>query len=272
MSSRKRARATGPTAANDEDDQDDDEEEPAFSLAAATGGRIGGGAGKKGRKPVQLAQDADAVLAKCRELRDQLRHKAVVAERKQQQQQQLESQLQQKPGLAVPSVSSFSPPPSSGDEEVKDDHDHDGNVVKVSSSSSSKVPPDIVEVVELSSTEVLEGIESVALTIAQQVLSKQGFTLDIPSRASSNQIYVKEWDRIVLGGKRSTRTFLNVRVRRNNCFADASPVSGSFRPVLVQTCFPFTRLLSYLPILLFCYRNLENRPLPCVSCNSFMPS
>jgi hypothetical protein len=213
MSSKKRARASGGRVPNDNDEQYDDDE-PTFSMAAATGGRIGGGAGKKGRKPVQLAKDADAVLAKCRELRDQLRHKAVVAERKQQQKQQ-QLQSQQKPGLAVPSVSSFSPPPSSGEE---DNHD-DVNVAKLSSSSSSsKIPPDIVEVVELSSTEVLEGIESVALTIAQQVLSKQGFTLDIPSRASSNQIYVKEWDRIVLGGKRSTRTFLNVRVRRNQLF------------------------------------------------------
>lgn len=71
---------------------------------------------------------------------------------------------------------------------------------------------DIVEVAELSATEVLEGIEGVALNIAKQVLSKQGFTLDVPSRSATNQIYVKEWDRIVLGGKRSTRSFMNVRV------------------------------------------------------------
>lgn len=218
MSSRKRARATGTRAENDDEDNENDEDdevedEAPFSLAAATGGRIGGGAGKKGRKPVQLALDADAVLAKCRELRDQLRHKAAVAERKQ---KQLEAQKQQPQGVAVPSVSSFSPTPSSGDEE--DDHGD------VKLSSSAKIPPDIVEVVELSSTEVLEGIESVALTIAQQVLSKQGFTLDIPSRASSNQIYVKEWDRIVLGGKRSTRNFLNVRVRRNNGLLALKPL------------------------------------------------
>lgn len=71
----------------------------------------------------------------------------------------------------------------------------------------------IVEVAELSATEVVEGIEGVALGIAKQVLAKQGFTLDVPSRSASNQIYVKEWDRIVLGGKRSTRSFMNVRVR-----------------------------------------------------------
>lgn len=40
----------------------------------------------------------------------------------------------------------------------------------------------------------------------------QGFQLEIPSRAASNQIYVPELDRIVLGGKRGTRSFLNVKV------------------------------------------------------------
>lgn len=75
---------------------------------------------------------------------------------------------------------------------------------------------EILEVAELSGTEVIEGIEAVALNIAKQVLAKKGFTLDVPSRSSSNQIYVKEWDRIVLGGKRSTRTFLNVRESRKS--------------------------------------------------------
>lgn len=69
-----------------------------------------------------------------------------------------------------------------------------------------------VEVDELSSTEVLEGIEDIALGITRQVLDGKGFSMEIPSRAASNQVYVKEWDRIVLGGKRLTRTFLNVRV------------------------------------------------------------
>jgi hypothetical protein len=75
------------------------------------------------------------------------------------------------------------------------------------------IPSDIVEVAELSTTEVLDGIEGVAVRISHQILAKKGFSMDIPSRASTNQVYVKEWDRIVLGGKRSNRTFLNVKVR-----------------------------------------------------------
>lgn len=78
------------------------------------------------------------------------------------------------------------------------------------------IPKDIIEVTDLASPQVLEAIESVALTIARQVMNKKGFVLDIPSRASSNQIYVKEWDRIVLGSKRSTRTFLNVKEARKS--------------------------------------------------------
>jgi meiotic recombination protein SPO11 len=74
----------------------------------------------------------------------------------------------------------------------------------------------IVEVAELSGPQVLEGMEAVALSIAQQVLAKKGFSMDIPSRAASNQIYVKEWDRIVLGGKKSTRSFLNVKESRKS--------------------------------------------------------
>ena len=78
------------------------------------------------------------------------------------------------------------------------------------------IPQDIIEVADLSSPQVLEAMESIAINIAQTVLNKKGFVLDIPSRASSNQIYVKEWDRIVLGGKRSTRTFLNVKEARKS--------------------------------------------------------
>lgn len=86
---------------------------------------------------------------------------------------------------------------------------------------ATNIPKNIVEVEELSSTEVLEGMENVALQIASQVLNKQGFSMEIPSRAASNQVYVKEWDRIVLGEKRSSRNFLNVKVRKKACGSSA---------------------------------------------------
>lgn len=72
----------------------------------------------------------------------------------------------------------------------------------------------IVEVSELQSVQVLEGLEAIAVDIAESVMAKQGFALVIPSRAGSNQLYIKEWDRIVLGDKKSARTFLNVKEAR----------------------------------------------------------
>jgi hypothetical protein len=78
------------------------------------------------------------------------------------------------------------------------------------------IPSNIVEVSELPEAQVLEGMEVIALQVAHQVLSKKGFSMEVPSRAASNQVYVKEWDRIVLGGKRSSRTFLNVKEARKS--------------------------------------------------------
>jgi meiotic recombination protein SPO11 len=78
----------------------------------------------------------------------------------------------------------------------------------------ANVLSDILEVSDLPNAQVIEAMEAIAARIATQVLGKKGLTLEVPSRASSNQIYVKEWDRIVLGGKTSARNFLNVRESR----------------------------------------------------------
>ena len=111
------------------------------------------------------------------------------------------------------------------------------------------IPKDIVEVAELSGTQVLEGMEAIALNIAKQVLDKKGFNLDIPSRAASNQIYVKEWDRIVLGGKRSTRTFLNVKESRKS--AITLRVMQLLHQVLVKRIHITKRDLFYTDVKLF---------------------
>jgi hypothetical protein len=82
---------------------------------------------------VQPASDLDAVLVKCRALKEELKAKAL----------------------------------------AKVDADPD------------EIPSGIVEVAELSSSEVLEGIEGFALTIAGTVLARKGFSMNIPSRAAS---------------------------------------------------------------------------------------
>jgi len=107
----------------------------------------------------------------------------------------------------------------------------------------------IVEVVEMNSTEVMEGIENVAVMIARQVLNKQGFQLEIPSRAASNQIYVPELDRIVLGEKRGTRSFLNVKESRKA--AITTRVLQLLHAVLLKRIHITKRDLFYTDVKLF---------------------
>jgi meiotic recombination protein SPO11 len=111
------------------------------------------------------------------------------------------------------------------------------------------VPSNIVEVVELDETQVLEGIEVIALNVAHQVLGKQGFSMDIPSRAASNQVYVQEWDRIVLGGKRSKRSFLNVKEARKS--AITLRVMQLLHAVLLKKIHITKRDLFYTDVKLF---------------------
>jgi meiotic recombination protein SPO11 len=111
------------------------------------------------------------------------------------------------------------------------------------------VPSDIVEVADLSSTDVLDGMERIAVTIANQVMEKQGFSFEIPSRAATNQIYVKEWDRIVLGGKRSTRSFLNVKESRKS--AITLRVMQLLHTVLMKKIHITKRDLFYTDVKLF---------------------
>jgi meiotic recombination protein SPO11 len=116
-------------------------------------------------------------------------------------------------------------------------------------SDDDVIPKDIVEVDELSTTEVLEGIEGVALQITRQVLKKKGFSMEIPSRASSNQIYLKDRDRLVLGGKRVGRSFLNVRESRKS--AITLRVMQLLHAVLVKRIHITKRDLFYTDVKLF---------------------
>ena len=115
--------------------------------------------------------------------------------------------------------------------------------------SDENISKDIIEVDELSATEVLEGIEGVALRITQQVLSKKGFSMEIPSRSASNQIYIKEWDRIVLGAKRTGRNFMNVRESRKS--AITLRVMQLLHAVLVKRIHITKRDLFYTDVKLF---------------------
>eukprot|EP00548_Thalassiothrix_antarctica_P013779 CAMPEP_0194166680 /NCGR_PEP_ID=MMETSP0154-20130528/2221_1 /TAXON_ID=1049557 /ORGANISM="Thalassiothrix antarctica, Strain L6-D1" /LENGTH=440 /DNA_ID=CAMNT_0038877415 /DNA_START=71 /DNA_END=1393 /DNA_ORIENTATION=+ len=91
-----------------------------------------------------------------------------------------------------------------------------------SSTENKRLKENVVEVEELETYEVMEGIEDLVMNVVQQIMAssgkkngnKNGFTLEIPSRAASNQFFIKEWDRIVLGTKTSSRSMLNVKESR----------------------------------------------------------
>lgn len=72
----------------------------------------------------------------------------------------------------------------------------------------------VMEVTEMSNENVIEGIEKIAIDIVSSIMQKQSFQLDAPSRAASNQIYIPELDRIALGDKRITRSFLHTKEAR----------------------------------------------------------
>jgi hypothetical protein len=59
----------------------------------------------------------------------------------------------------------------------------------------------LLEVAELGSEEVARKIESLVVSLVNQVLAGGSFELTVPSRASNNQIYIEELDRNVLGDK-----------------------------------------------------------------------
>ena len=293
------------------------------------------------RRIVNLAEDADEVLAQCRKLRDALRrHKSSTAEKE--ARAASASQRRQEDSLGnLPSYllsSSHDDEDEEWDPERSSDYNNDdGGGKKKAAKKKSSAPvegiadndnndpistlmgyknktqtmtlarlkrltnkaaaaeeeededgdttskkqqrrrPIVVEVVEMNTTEVMEGIENVAISIARQIMCNNnnyttqkydggitggstsggaiggggggGFQLDIPSRASSNQIYIPELDRIVLGNKLGTRTFLNVKEARKT--AITTRVLQLLHAVLYKRIHITKRDLFYTDVKLF---------------------
>lgn len=142
------------------------------------------------RRVVSLADDADAVLAKCRKLRDELRKKQALQNANndgdyddddddEDDSTDLEWGKKEKGKMTGKAKASAT---------VDDDDTKKAKTQQLSLSelrnmtSANNGKKTIVEVVEMNSTEVMEGIENVAVHIAHQVLAKQGFQLAIPCR------------------------------------------------------------------------------------------
>lgn len=214
------------------------------------------------KRIVNIAEDADIVLAQCRKLRDALRKKA--------------NDNPKSVAAAVAATGGDSD--GNYDDSAADDDWALDDVVSKATTTTNKASTDgggssstkaktqqlslselksatsiggktIVEVAEMNSTEVMEGIENVAIKIANQVLAKQGFQLDIPSRSNTNQIYIRELDRIVLGDKRGTRSFLNVKESRKA--AITTRVLQLIHAVLIKRIHITKRDLFYTDVKLF---------------------
>lgn len=189
-------------------------------------------------KGISIASDAAAVLAQCRSLRESMRRTG-------------DNNMAE----------------HNGDDESysNDSADTNRNINKSSSLSTivthainkpilasnlkSLGDTAIVEVAEMSETQVVDGIEEVAILVARQVMDKRGFTLEVPSRTANNQIYVPELDRIVLGGKRGFRTFLNVKESRKS--AITTRVLQLLHSVLLKRIHITKRDLFYTDVKLF---------------------
>jgi len=190
------------------------------------------------RKLVTLADDADRVLKKCRQLREELKKEAKEKEKSNKNKASASNSSSSTGNSTSTSIVTSS-------EATYQPRERASNNQSITSLRGKS----IVEVHNLSSTEVIENIESIAMTVAQQVLKKNGFTLEIPSRASSNQIYVPELDRIVLGEKRGTRSFLNVKEARKS--AITTRVMQLLHQVLRKRIHITKRDLFYTDVKLF---------------------
>ncbi|XP_074316217.1 DNA topoisomerase 6 subunit A [Silene latifolia] len=84
--------------------------------------------------------------------------------------------------------------------------------------SLSTVLPDLAatcrEVTDLSLSSVQSQIETLIFSITKSILSGNGFSFSVPSRATSNHLYIPELDRIVLKDKSSVRPFAAVSTVR----------------------------------------------------------
>lgn len=180
------------------------------------------------RPTVKLADDADVVLAPCRKLREELKKKKM------------------KNSIKVESSKLC---PNEISDTTFQDHKDKIKLTKIKSLPEDRNIHGIVEVSEMSSIEVVEKIESIAIDIAKQVFRKRGFSMEIPSRTASNQLYIPNLDRIVLGEKRGLRSFLNAKEARKS--AITTRVLQLIHSVLLKNIHITKRDLFYTDVKLF---------------------
>jgi len=205
---------------SDEHDSDDDNDD--VKPSASSPKKRTKGSAEINKKVFTIASDADAVLAACRKLRkSMMKSNAAVKRTIGKTDIKSTSKGSIKIGNDVINLSSGS---SSSEEDAYDDDTINTassttltrRVEDLVDSSTGKANPKfegVVEVINMDTSKVMDGIERIAVNIASQILAvrSKGFQFEVPSRSAGNQIYVPELERIVLGKKKGTRTFLNVK-------------------------------------------------------------
>ncbi|KAM0953250.1 putative DNA topoisomerase (ATP-hydrolyzing) [Dioscorea sansibarensis] len=120
------------------------------------------------------------------------------------------------------------------------------------------------EVSDLDSSSVLLAIERAALAAARSILSGNGFSFSIPSRSSSNQLYLPELDRIVLKDKTSSRPFASLSTVRKATIT--ARVLSLVHAILLDGIHVTKRDLFYTDVKLFSDQTQSDAVLDDVSC------
>ncbi|KAI4341801.1 hypothetical protein MLD38_026481 [Melastoma candidum] len=120
------------------------------------------------------------------------------------------------------------------------------------------------EVTDQSLPAVQSSIESLILKIARSILAGEGFSFDVPSRSSGNQLYVPELDRIVLRDKNTLRPFAHMSSVRK------STITARILHLIHQLCLRdihvTKRDLFYTDVKLFQDQSQSDAVLDDVSC------
>ncbi|GMH26410.1 hypothetical protein Nepgr_028253 [Nepenthes gracilis] len=120
------------------------------------------------------------------------------------------------------------------------------------------------EVTDLSLSSVQSTIETLFLFLTKSILSGNGFSFTVPSRSSSNHIYIPELDRIVLKDKSSLRPFSSVSSVRKATIT--ARILSLIHQLCIKSIHVTKRDLFYTDVKLFQDQTQSDAVLDDVSC------
>ncbi|XP_044375586.1 DNA topoisomerase 6 subunit A3 isoform X2 [Aegilops tauschii subsp. strangulata] len=121
-----------------------------------------------------------------------------------------------------------------------------------------------IVVADQDTTSVTSRINRLVLSVARSILAGRGFSFAVPSRASSNQVYLPDLDRIVLLRRESARPFANVATARKATVT--ARVLSLVHAVLRRGIHVTKRDLFYTDVKLFGDQSQSDAILDDVSC------